>query len=146
MALTRLDSSLVKYGDRTLESKLDEVVSVKDFGAVGDGVTDDYAAFAAALLAAKRVYVPNPSVKYAISRPLVLDDDQQLIGESRETCIIEKTTADLPSPALGTFSGTRAGIAFTYDYDKNAIVIIKKPAGRSYPNNIGIENIRALHH
>ena len=30
---------------RTVESKLQDVVSVKDFGAVGDGVTDDTAAF-----------------------------------------------------------------------------------------------------
>lgn len=121
--------------------KLNDVVSVKDFGAVGDGVTDDYAAFAAALEASKRVYVPNPSVKYLISRPLVLDNDQQLVGESRESCIIEKTTTNLPSPALGTFSGTRAGQPFTYDYDKNAIVIIKKPSVYAYPNNIGIHNI-----
>jgi hypothetical protein len=33
---------------RTVENKLRDVVSVKDFGAVGDGTTDDYAAFTAA--------------------------------------------------------------------------------------------------
>lgn len=124
-----------------LQDAMREVVSVTRFGAKGDGVTDDYAAFAAALAAGKRVYVPNPSVKYLISSPLVLDDDQQLIGESRETCIIEKTTTNLPSPALGTFAGTRNGNAFTYDYDKNAIVIIKKPSARAYPNGIGIHNV-----
>jgi len=36
---------------RTVESKLRDVVSVKDFGAVGDGVTDDTAYFAAAFAA-----------------------------------------------------------------------------------------------
>jgi hypothetical protein len=33
---------------RTVKSKLEDIVSVKDFGAVGDGATDDYFAFSAA--------------------------------------------------------------------------------------------------
>lgn len=45
---------------RTVHDKLREFVSVKDFGAVGDGTTDDTAAFAAALAAsAYEVYVPH---------------------------------------------------------------------------------------
>jgi len=44
---------------RTVNDKLQEAVSVKDFGAVGDGVTDDTAAFLAAMTASSNVYVPE---------------------------------------------------------------------------------------
>jgi polygalacturonase len=43
---------------RTVESKLRDVVSVKDFGAVGDGVTDDRAAIQSAVTAASYIYFP----------------------------------------------------------------------------------------
>lgn len=45
---------------RSVQAKLREIVSVKDFGAVGDNVTDDTAAFAAAIAAAngKTLYIP----------------------------------------------------------------------------------------
>jgi hypothetical protein len=54
-ATERYDSSLVTFIQagagavvRTAQAKMREVVSVKDFGAVGDGVADDTAAFVAA--------------------------------------------------------------------------------------------------
>lgn len=48
---------------RTLATKLREFVSVKDFGAVGDGVADDTAAFQAAFNAANNVFVPSGTYK-----------------------------------------------------------------------------------
>ncbi len=66
----------------TVQSKLRESVSVKDFGAVGDGVADDTAAIQAALAAASNVYMP-PGV-YKITDTLKLTKDgQQLIGSGR---------------------------------------------------------------
>lgn len=45
----------------TIQAKLRETVSVKDFGAVGDGVTDDTAAIQAAINATNALYFPKGS-------------------------------------------------------------------------------------
>jgi hypothetical protein len=61
-----VDASIVTYDPpftggvlTNVEDKLAQYVSVMDFGAVGDGVTDDTAAFAAAIAAVKRIYIPE---------------------------------------------------------------------------------------
>lgn len=61
---------------RTEQSKLRESVSVLDFGAKGDGVTDDTAAIQAAAdyCFANRceLYVPNPSVAYLLTSTIYI--------------------------------------------------------------------------
>lgn len=52
---------------RTVLSKLRDIVSVKDFGAVGDGVVDDTAAFNAAWTASNPNPVFVPSGSYAVT-------------------------------------------------------------------------------
>lgn len=52
---------------RTVESKLQDVVSVKDFGAVGDGVADDTSKFNLAAATGKAVLIPAGT--YLISAP-----------------------------------------------------------------------------
>jgi hypothetical protein len=55
---------------RTIDSKLKDVVSVKDFGAVGDGVANDTAAIQAAINAANCIYFPTGSYKVTSSLTL----------------------------------------------------------------------------
>ena len=59
---------------RSLQEKAGDTVSVKDFGAVGDGVTDDRAAIVAALEAlGDDGCLEWPRGKYAISAPIILN-------------------------------------------------------------------------
>lgn len=61
--------------NRPFSQKLQESVSVKDFGAVGDGVTDDTTAFLNALKSTTgTVYVPYTSTGYLVSNTLYLAD------------------------------------------------------------------------
>ena len=56
------------------------VVSVVDFGAAGDGSTDDYQAFVDALATGELVQVPKPEVQYNISNTIVVPTGKGLVG------------------------------------------------------------------
>lgn len=85
--LQRLGASLVKFKsklagaiERILSDKLMDTVSVKDFGAKGDGITDDTAALKAAITCgASRVLVP--AGRYVITDTLSLPPGVWLLGE-----------------------------------------------------------------
>jgi hypothetical protein len=90
MAMTRAKASQVTAkldatGStvRGLDDKLAEFVSVKDFGAVGDGVTDDTAAIQAALVASRQVYFPPGN--YLISSALQPNTGHTLVGAGRRS-------------------------------------------------------------
>lgn len=68
---------------RTLGERFADVVNVKDFGAVGDGVHDDTEAFQNAISARKRVYVPEGI--YCISKTLELQNGSRFYGAGHYT-------------------------------------------------------------
>jgi hypothetical protein len=72
---TAIGCSTGAITNRQIEAKLRDVVSVKDFGAVGDGVTDDTAAIQAAINAVPAggaVWLPNSSANYKVCSGLPL--------------------------------------------------------------------------
>lgn len=97
---------------RTVHAKLKEILSVRDFGAVGDGTTDDSAAFQAAIDAASSaagsgrescsVYVPGKGNRYRLDEQLELADGVFLYGDGPGA-----TTLDFSQSAL---SGSAAVI------------------------------------
>lgn len=79
-----------------VQAKLRETVSVKDFGAIGDGVNDDTAAFVAALAASYSVYVPVSTGGYVLSSLLTIPVDTALFGSNRQsTKLIHKYNGDM---------------------------------------------------
>jgi len=63
---------------RTMDDKMRDMISVKDFGAVGDGVSDDTLAIQQALTAYNNVFMPRGT--YRITAPIVLTQRQSIFG------------------------------------------------------------------
>ena len=95
----------------TVQTKLRESVSVKDFGAAGDGVTDDTAAIQAALLAGK--IITFPAGTYLINDALSLNT-HTLIGENNIRTIIKQTTDNKPILQVTGIGGSVRGFHLTY--------------------------------
>jgi hypothetical protein len=85
----------------TVTAKLSEIVSVKDFGAKGDGATDDTTAIKnaiAATLTANGGQLYFPSGTYLISDKLTIPSSTQwtISGASRGSVIIKQNTNNTP--------------------------------------------------
>ncbi len=103
---------------RSVSSKLGEIVSVKDFGAVGDGVTDDTAAIQAAIASVPATYAGN--IKFGpfpvkITSPLLVDKSW--------------LTLDLDGGAI-----------YQATVDTDAIQLAKAVPGGSERRNITVKN------
>ena len=66
-------------------------VNVKDFGAIGNGIADDTAAFQTALAASQNRVLYLPAGTYVISQSLYLGARGSIVGEGAKTSIINLT-------------------------------------------------------
>lgn len=100
---------------RTVQDKLRDVVSVKDFGALGDGATDDTAAFLSAIASVKvtGAALHLPAGTYRISSTLAagrIFSNQQLriFGDGSDLTKLQ-ATASLTGPVLEVGAESVAG-------------------------------------
>jgi hypothetical protein len=96
---------------RTVDSKLKDAVSVKDFGAVGDGVADDTAAIQAAITAADGRTVLLPAGTYKITSTLTFTPTAatferpiRLVGEGMFSSVIDTRVASGPAISIAATS------------------------------------------
>ena len=94
---------------RSVTAKLSDFVSVKDFGAKGDGTTDDSAAIQLALDLKQRVYLPAGN--YHLHSPIVLKEGCILMGDgnSQNGTLITANTAIVIIKSYAVDSGVSEG-------------------------------------
>ena len=94
-------ASIMSPVTRTLQAKLDDAVSVKDFGAVGDGITDDTAAIQRALQNLwpteqfNRAYAQHrtllfPAGVYAVTDVIIIPPFVKLVGDGNYSTRIKQ--------------------------------------------------------
>jgi hypothetical protein len=77
---------------RTVQTKFRDTVSVKDFGAIGDGTTDDTVAFQAAVNATTALFIPKGT--YKLTAEIVLPNNSiAIFGEGVNISVLEWTTS-----------------------------------------------------
>jgi len=121
---------------RTLQDKLRDTVSVKDFGAVGDGVTNDYAAITEACSTGRSVVFPKGIYNYGTySAPQSLtltSDNQTLFLQGSELRFVGKgaievnasnVTIDLQGGVLSQYIGYAEVAVQTAD-GSNTITVV----------------------
>ena len=75
----------------TVQDKLSQTISVKDFGAVGDGIADDTAEIQAALTAGAGRAVYFPGGTYLISATLTVPADTMVTGDGYGSVVFQNT-------------------------------------------------------
>lgn len=132
------DASSVAYTPASavatnVQAKLRQHVSAKDYGAVGDGTTDDTDSLKMALAAGVPIYLPPG--EYKITSPLYLDSGSVLVGAGAADTKILKST-----DTSGTGTNTARSSTVTDSYVKNAALVVRH-GDNAYAENLVVRGI-----
>ena len=126
---------------RTIDSKLKDTVSVKDFGAVGDGIADDTAAIQAAIAAAtilkKAVFIS--AGRYVVNSTITAPEFFSFIGEESHQKGGDNTPTTESRGVIIDWQGSNSDSVFLIDHYscKDALIkniLVSVPTG--YAGNI----------
>ncbi|HEY1097041.1 MAG TPA: glycosyl hydrolase family 28-related protein [Alphaproteobacteria bacterium] len=123
---------------RTLTDKARESVSIKDFGAVGDGIADDTNAIITALAAHSCVYVPAGT--YRVTQTIGITDSKLLYGDGKASVIKANSNAFDTMALIGSYSTIRD---LTIDSGDSGLRLYGKtsPCLQNIIQNIVIQNV-----
>jgi hypothetical protein len=121
---------------RTILDKLLEVVSVKDFGAKGDGITDDTVAIQKALDSGYNLRFPAGT--YLVSANLNISNGIIIRGEYRKS-IIKRTAAGVVTPITRTYTDS-ASVVQTRTYNLATVFNLLFP-NESYLVDVIIDSL-----
>ena len=134
MSLTKVSFSMIDGA----------IANALDYGAVGDGVTDDTQAIQNAINAAGKVYLPAGT--YKITSPLYMDSGTQIIGQGVKNVDFTPVAGNPGTKIIkttntaGVGSNTSRAGTVTDSYVKNAIIILRH-ADNEYSELCSISNI-----
>ncbi len=113
IATTNFLASGVGAVSRTISAKLGDFISVKDFGAAGDGVADDTTEIQAALTAATGTTLYFPAGTYVFNSQLIVPINTHILGAGHESTILDASGATNQAFGLiqahGSISGSLGG-------------------------------------
>lgn len=126
---------------RSLQSVLDEWISVKDFGAKGDGATDDTAAINRAIseiytatlnktTPAVRRTIKLPAGTYKVTSSILVPENCQLVGDGKNNTIISGGDIVIMRSCDSNFV-IQGGLGFGVSADLPSYITIKDLALRS---------------
>ena len=113
---------------RSVANKLQDFVSVKDFGAKGDGSTDDTNAFKDAIATGKTVLIPKGNPYYKITDTLTMSNSHQgLIGDKGLSEIWLVLATNVNKPAIAVVAPTPPNNATVeYVFIENLYIKLKR--------------------